>query len=82
MTPFEKFLEFLVSSWRLDLVILGKLGIWLFLLIYIVFTLVVVKQVRLMNKAISGLINSPLMFMAWALVFLAVAVFIISLIIL
>jgi hypothetical protein len=82
MTPFDKFLEFLVTSWRIDLAILGKLAVLLLLGIYIVFAFVVVKQVKLMNKAIYGLMNRPLMIMAWALVVLAVAVFILSLIIL
>lgn len=82
MTPFDKFLQFLVSSWKFDLAILGKLAVWLLLLIYIVFALVVVRQVQLMNKTISGLMNRWLFLMAWALVVLAVAVFIISLVIL
>jgi hypothetical protein len=82
MTPFDKFLEFLIGSWRIDIAIVGKLAVLLLLAIYIVFSLVVVKQVKLMNKAIHGLMNRPLLIMAWALVVLAVAVFILSVIIL
>ncbi len=82
MTPFDKFLEFLIGSWRLDLSILGKLAVLLLLGIYIVFALVVVKQVKLMNRAIDGLMNQPLLVMVWLLVVLAVTVFIMSVVIL
>ena len=79
MTPFEKFLQFLVFGWRLDVVILAKLGVWLFLLLYIGFSLVVVRQVKLMSRTVNGFLENQLSIMAWALVLLAVAVFIFSL---
>jgi len=82
MTPFDQFLQFLVTGWRLDMVILAKLGVWLFLLLYIGFSLVVVRQVKLMSHTVNGFLENQLGVMAWALVLLAVAVFIISLIIL
>lgn len=82
MTPFEKFLQFLVAGWRLDVVILAKLGVWLFLLLYIGFSLVVVRQVKLMSHTVNGFLENQLSIMAWALVLLAVAAFIVSLIIL
>lgn len=82
MTPFEKFLQFLIAGWRLDVVILAKLGVWLFLLLYIGFSLVVVRQVKLMSHTVNGFLENQLSIMAWALVLLAVAAFIISLIIL
>ena len=79
MTPFERMLQFLVSSWRLDVAILANLGVWLFLLLYIVFSLVVVRQVRLMSRTVTGFLEKELLIIAWALVLLAVAVFIFSL---
>lgn len=82
MTPFEKFLQFLVSGWRFDLAILGKSAVVLLLVLYLIFTLVVVRQVKLMNRTINGLMNRPLVIMSWALVVLAAAVLIYSLIIL
>ena len=82
MTPFDRFLEFLINSWRIDLNILGKLAVLLLLVLYFIFALVVVKQVNLMNKAINGLMNRPLLIMAWALVVLAAIVIILSLVIL
>ena len=79
MTPFEKFLQFLVANGRVDLEIIAKLAVGLLLSLYLVFTLVVVRQVQLMNRTISGLLSRPLMVMAWALVVLAVGVLIFSL---
>lgn len=82
MTPAEKLLQFLVVSWRLDVAILGKLAVWLFLLLYLGFSLVVVRQVRLMSHTVNGFLENQLGAMAWALVLLAVAAFIVSVIIL
>ena len=79
MTPFEKLLQFLVAGWRLDVAILAKLGVWLFLLLYIGFSLVVVRQVRLISHTVNGFLENQLGVLAWFLVGLAVAVFIFSL---
>ncbi|OGD57816.1 hypothetical protein A3I57_00820 [Candidatus Beckwithbacteria bacterium RIFCSPLOWO2_02_FULL_47_23] len=79
MTPFDQFLQFLVAGWRLDVAILAKLGVWLFLLLYLGFSLVVVRQVKLMSHTVNGFLENQLSIMAWALVLLAVAVFIFSL---
>ena len=79
MTPFDQFLQFLVAGWRLDVAILAKLGVWLFLLLYLGFSLVVVRQVKLMSHTVNGFLENQLSIMAWVLVLLAVAVFIFSL---
>lgn len=79
MTPFERFLQFLVTGWRLDLEILGKLGVWLFLLLYLGFSLVVVRQVSLMSRTVTGFLEKQLLWLGWLLVVLAVGVFIFSL---
>lgn len=76
MTPFEKLLQSLVVNWRLDLAILGKAAVILLLLLYLVFTLVVFRQVQLMNATISGLMNRWLALAAGALVLLALTVLI------
>jgi len=54
----------------------------LLLLLYLVFSLVVVRQVQLMNKTISGLMSWPLIIMARALVVLSVAIIILAAVIL
>ena len=82
MTPFEKLLQFLITSWRLDLALLGKGAVLLLLLLYLVFSLVVVRQVQLMNKTISGLMSWPLIIMARALVVLSIVIIILAAIIL
>jgi hypothetical protein len=73
MTPFEKLLLFLVSGWRVELALLTKLAVILLLLLYLIFTFVVIRQVQLMNRTVSGLMNRPLLWMAWGLVGLAAA---------
>ena len=82
MTPFDKFLQALTQNWRFDMMMIVKLGVWLFLLLYIMFSLVVVKQIKLMSATINGAMEDHLTIMAWVLVAVAVAVFIMSLIIL
>ena len=82
MTPFEKLLQFLITGWRLDLALLGKGAVLLLLLLYLVFSLVVVRQVQLMNKTISGLMSWPLIIMARALVVLSIAIIILAAVIL
>ncbi len=82
MTPFEKFLAFLVSSWRLDLALIAKLGALALLVIYLIFSLVVVRQVRLMSRTFHSGAETYLMAGAWALVGLASLVLLLALIIL
>ena len=82
MTPFEKFLSFLVGGFRLDLALLAKLGTLILLTIYLIFTLVVVRQVRLMSKTVNFGAEMYLLAGAWALVGLASLVLLLALIIL
>jgi hypothetical protein len=82
MTPFEGFLDFLFGSWRLDIFILGKIGVLLFLVLYLIFALVVVKQVKLMSRTITASTEPYLLTGAWVLVGLALAVLLLGLIIL
>ncbi len=82
MTQFEKVLEFLTKTWQADVLILAKLGILLLLFLYFIFSLVVVKQIKLMSKTVNGVMEKKLLLAAKILVGLAVAVFIMALIIL
>jgi len=80
MTPFEQSLQWLVRNWRLDIAILAKSSVLLFLFLYICFSLVVVRQVQLMNRAVNGLMSQPLlMLLSFLLVILAAAAFILGL---
>ena len=80
MTPFEQSLQWLVRNWRLDIAILAKSSVLLFLFLYICFSLVVVRQVQLMNRAVNGLMSQPLlMLLSCLLVILAAAAFILGL---
>ncbi len=82
MTPAEKFLESLVKTWRVDLLIMSKLGVLLFLGLFILFSLVVVKQVKLMSNTINGVMEDGLVLAARLLVALAVLAFILGLVVL
>lgn len=82
MTPFDKFLQLLVSGWRLDVVILGKIGALILLLIFLIFSLVVVRQVDLMAKTIHTQLDKPLKIAAYLLTILAAGAFILGLCIL
>ena len=82
MTPFDKLLKFLTQTWRADVLILAKLGMLLFLFLYIIFSLVVVKQIKLMSKTVKGTMEKNLLLAAKIFVGLAVAVFIMALFIL
>jgi len=82
MTPFDKLLEFLFKSWRVDVLILGKVGILLFLILYLLFALMIVRQVHLMSKTIKGSIEKVLMLAARGLVILAIGVIVLALFVL
>ncbi|MDZ7586244.1 MAG: DUF5657 family protein [Patescibacteria group bacterium] len=78
MTPFDKFLQFLVKGWRLDVIILGKIGALLLLFIYFMFSLVVIRQVDLMAKTIHTQLDRPLKIAAYLLTIIAAGAFILG----
>ena len=82
MTPFERILEFLVKNWRVDAAIVAKVGVMVFLGLYLVFALMVVRQIKLMSQTINGLSERWLIAGAWALVGLAGAALMLGLIVL
>jgi len=82
MTPFDRALEFLTRTWRVDVLIMGKAGVLVFLFLYFLFSLVVVRQVRLMCETVTGVVEKELAVAAKVLVGLAVAAFILALVIL
>ncbi len=82
MTPAEKFLLWLTQSWRLDVWVVAKGAVLLLLIIFILFALVVLKQIKLMSRAINGLAEGWLKWGAIGLIGVAVAAFILALFIL
>jgi len=82
MTPFEKFLESLTLNWKVDAEMLGKAGILLFLGLYLIFSLVVVKQVKLMSATINGLMEDKLVVAAYGLMVLAALSLILAIVVL
>lgn len=82
MTPFERLMKLIGGGVKVDVWLIGKLGVLLFLLLYFLFSLVVVKQIKVMSKTIKGVMEQKLMMLAKILVGLAVAVFLLALIIL
>ena len=82
MTPFDRLLEFLSQNWKIEVNWLAKGGVVFFLVLYLVFTLVVVKQIKLMKNTLNGFLEQELMFGARLLVGLAIAALVMALIIL
>ena len=82
MTPFDKLLLFLTQNWQLELRVFAKIGAILLLSLYLVFTLVVVKQIKIMGKAVNGLLEKELLIGARVLIGLAIATIILAIIIL
>ena len=79
MTPSEQFLEnlFQVSPWGLV-----KAAVLLALGIYIVFAIIIVRQVKLMTNVLNGQMDLPLKTVALIHLVLAIGVFLLSLAIL
>ena len=82
MTPFDNLLLFLTQNWQLEVRVLAKIGVILLLSLYLVFTLVVDKQIKIMGKAINGLLEKELLIGARILIGLALAAIILAIIIL
>jgi len=79
MNGFEDLLDkiFAISFWDIS-----KLAVLVFLLIYIIFSIVVIRQINLMSQALNGTLNLPLKIFAWLHFGLAVFVFLLSLLML
>ncbi len=82
MTPFERLIEGLVKTWRVDAAWLAKGGVLLFLFLYLMFTLVVVRQIKVMSETVTGVLEKELTVAAWMLVGLAVAAITVAFVIL
>lgn len=83
MTPFEKFIQFLAE-------ILPQVSIWwlvkaLFVVglgLYIAFAVIVIRQVGLMSKTLNGKFAIPLKLISYVHLLVALAVFLLALVIL
>lgn len=75
MTPFEQFIQFLVSL-TISPWIFVKLLFLLGLLIYVAFAIIVVRQVKLMSQTLNGAFDLPLKLISWVHLGVALAVFI------
>jgi len=83
MTPFDAFIQFLAGF-------IPQFSIWwvvkgLFVLglaLYLAFAAIVIRQVGLMSKTLAGEFNVPLKLISWVHFLVAVAVFLLVLVIL
>lgn len=78
MTPIETIIFFLINNVSIWLV--AKIFILFALILYLVFSIMVIKEVDLMNKTITGVYNLPIKLIAWLHLLLALSVFIVALI--
>lgn len=81
MTPFERFVLFLVSL-SFNLWSIVKILVLLGLLIYIAFAIIVIRQVALMSQTIKVDFNLLLRLISWVHFGVVVMVFILALVIL
>ncbi len=78
-TPFDDLITFLLA---VNLWSVAKIFVLLGLLLYLSFAFVVIRQVNLMAQALDGILNLPIRTIAWAHLVLALAVFLLALVIL
>lgn len=83
MTPFERLIQFLVNfSPALTVWLLVKILFLAGLAIYIAFAVIVVRQVNLMIQALNGGFDFPIKLISWIHLGVAIAVFLLALVIL
>ena len=82
MTPFEKFTSAVAANLNFDTWAAAKVAVLVFLFLYVLFSLVVVKQVKLMSKTVKGMMENGIRVVAYALVGVAIAAFVLAMIIL
>ena len=66
----------------LGLLSVVRIFLWALLLMFVVFSLVVVRQVQLMSRVLEVPISGGLKLVAWGLLVFAVGIFIISVVVL
>lgn len=81
MTPFEQFIQSLVSV-IMNPWILVKFLLLIGFLIYIAFAVVVIRQVALMARTLTGDFNRWLKLVTWLHLGVAIGVFVLALVIL
>lgn len=79
MTPFEELFNdlFNISIWSV-----GKTAVLIALVLYMVFSIMIIREVDAMNKTLIGVFNLPIYILAWIHAFFSIGVFILALIIL
>ena len=82
MTPFEKFINLISVNLEFDGWVAAKVAVLVFLFLYILFSLVVVKQVKLMSQTVKGMMENGISVVAYVLVGVAVVAFVLAMIIL
>ena len=82
MTPFEKFTSSIAANLNFDGWVAAKIAVLVFLFLYVLFSLVVVKQVKLMSRTVKGMMENGISVVAYVLVGVAVMAFLLALIIL
>lgn len=81
MTPFEQLIQFLAFVSTNPWVLIKPLFLVAFLL-YIAFSVVVVRQVKMMSQTLNGILDLPLKLITLAHLGIAVFVFLLALVIL
>ena len=79
MTPIEEVLNYILTIQVWSVV---KLAVLITLGLYLIFGLMIIREVDLMNKTIIGVFNLPIKIIAWLHFLFALFIFILAIIIL
>ena len=71
-------MDIIKSLIGVDIWFIAKIFCLIGLLVYLVFSFVVVRQVKLMTDVVSGVLGMPLRFIAWIFFLFSLFVFIIA----
>lgn len=71
-------MEAIKSLLGVDLWFVAKIFCLIGLFVYLIFSFVVVRQVKLMTEVVSGVLGMPLKFIAWLFFLFSLFVFIIA----
>jgi len=77
MTPIENILFYLIN---INIWLVAKIFILFALILYLIFSFMVIKEVDLMNKTLTGVFNLPLKIVAWLHFIFTLLVFTVALI--
>lgn len=72
--------QIIKSVFTIDIWLVAKVFVLFGLLVYLVFSFVVVRQVKLMTQVVSGILSGPLKALSWLFFLFSLLVFVLAII--